>query len=61
MPDQFFYTAVKLGTVLLQNKLRLLGVEHRMIRIMCWLRLVNRVLSNYLREKVEVVVKTEDI
>ena len=61
MPDQFFYTAVKLGTVLLQNKLRLLGVEHRMIRMMCWLRLVNRVSSNYLREKVEVVVKTEDI
>ena len=61
MPDQFFYAAVKLGTVLLQNKLRLLGVEHRMIRMMCWLRLVNRVSSNYLREKVEVVVKTEDI
>ena len=61
MSDQIFYTVVKLGTVLLQDKLGLLGVEHHMIRMMCVLRLVNRVSSNSLREKVEVVVKIEDI
>ena len=38
------------------DEVRLCGVEHRMIRIMCEVRLVDRVLTDILRDRVSVVV-----
>ena len=46
-------------TVADEAKLR--GVESRMIRMMCGVRLVNRVSADVLRDRVGVVVKVEDL
>ena len=43
------------------NEARLRGVERRMIRIMCGVRLVDRVSTDVLRDRVGVVVKIEDM
>ena len=43
------------------DEVRLPGVAHRMIRMMCGMRLVERVLTDVLRDKVSVVVKIEDM
>ena len=43
------------------DKARLRGVERRMIRMTCGVRLVDRVSTNVLRDRVGVVVKIEDI
>ena len=41
------------------DEARLHGVEHRMIRIICGVRLVDRVLTDVFRDRVGVVVKIE--
>ena len=43
------------------DEARLLGVERRMIRMICEVRLVDRVSTDVLRDKVGVVVKMEDM
>ena len=43
------------------DETRLRGVEPRMIRMMCVVRLVDRMLTNVLRDRVGVVVKIEDL
>ena len=43
------------------DEARLRGVEHRIIRMMCRVRLVDRVLTYVLRDRVGVVVKIEDL
>ena len=43
------------------DEARLRGVERRMIRMMCGARLVDRVLTDVLRDKVEFVLKIEDM
>ena len=40
---------------------RLRGMECRMIRMMCWVRLVDRVSTDVLRDRVGVAVKIEDM
>ena len=42
------------------NEMRLRGVERRMIRMMCGVRLVDRVSTDVLRDRVGVVVTIED-
>ena len=42
------------------DEMRLRGVERRMIRMMCGVRLVDRVLTDVLRDKVGVVVTIKD-
>ena len=42
------------------DEMRLRGVEHRMIKMMCGMRLVDRVLTDVLRDKVGVVVTIKD-
>ena len=42
------------------DEVRLRGVQRRMIRMMCWMRLVDRVSTDVLQDKVG-VVKIEDI
>ena len=42
------------------DKMRLRGVEHHMIRMMCGVRLVDRVSTDVLRDKVGVVVTIKD-
>ena len=42
------------------DEMRLRGVEHCMIRMMCRVRLVDRVLTDVLRDRVGVVVTIED-
>ena len=39
----------------------LLGMKRRMIRMMCGMRLVDRVLTDVLRDRVSVAVKVEDL
>ena len=43
------------------DETRLRGVERRMIRMMCVVRLVDRMLTDVLRDRVGVVVKIEDL
>ena len=43
------------------DEARLRGVERHVIRMMCGVRLVDRVLTDVLRDRVSVVVKNEDI
>ena len=43
------------------DEARLLGVECRMIRMICGVRLVDRVSTDVLRDRVGVVVKIEDM
>ena len=43
------------------DEARLRGVERRMIRMNCGVRLVDRVSNDVLRDRVCVVVKIEDI
>ena len=40
---------------------RLLSVERHMIRMMCGVRLVDRVSTNVLRDRVDIVAKIEDM
>ena len=54
MLDQFCYTVVKYRKLLLRR------VDRRMIR-MCGVRLVNRVSTDALRDKVGLVVKIKDV
>ena len=42
------------------DEMRLCGVEHRMIKMMCGMRLVDRVPTDVLRDKVGVVVTIKD-
>ena len=42
------------------DEARLRGVEHHTIKMMCGVRLVDRVLTDVLRDRVNVVVKIED-
>ena len=41
--------------------MRLRGVEHHMIRTMFWVRLVDRVSTDVLSDRVEVVAKIEEM
>ena len=43
------------------DEARLHGVEHRMVRMMCRVRLVDRVSTDVLRDRVGVFVKIEDM
>ena len=43
------------------DEVRLQGVEHRMIRIICGVRLVDRVLTDVLHDRVGVVVKIDNM
>ena len=43
------------------DEVKLRGVEYRMIRMMCWVRLIDRVSTDVLRDRVGVVVKIEDM
>ena len=43
------------------DETRLRGVERRMIRMMCVVRLVDRMLTDVLRDRVGVVVKIKDL
>ena len=43
------------------DEARLHGVEHRMVRMMCRVRLVDRVSTDVLRDRVAVFVKIEDM
>ena len=43
------------------DEARLHGVEHRMIKMICVVRPVDRVLTDVLRDKVGVIVKIEDM
>ena len=54
MLDQFCYTVVKYRKLLLRR------VDRHMIR-MCGVRLVNRVSTDALRDKVGLVVKIKDV
>ena len=54
--DQFCCTVVKLTFA---NQARLRGVERRMIRMSCGVRLVDRVSTDVLRDRVSVAVKIE--
>ena len=47
-------------SIIVANEMRLCGVEHRMIRMMCAVRLVDRVSTDVLRDRVGVVVTIED-
>ena len=65
MLDQFCCNVVKCGnwklTVVDETRLCVWGGERRMIRIMCGVGLVDRVLTDVLRDRVGVVVKTENM
>ena len=43
------------------DEARLRGVERRMIRMMCVVRLIDRMLTDVFRDRVGVVVKIEDL
>ena len=43
------------------DEARLLSVERHMIRMMCGVRLVDRMSTNVLRDRVDIVVKIEDM
>ena len=43
------------------DEARLHGVERRMIRMMCGVKLVDRVSTDVIRDRVDVVVKIEDM
>ena len=43
------------------DEMRLCGVEHRMIRMICGVKLVDRVSADVLHDKVGVVVKIQDV
>ena len=43
------------------DEARLCGMERYMIRMMCGVRLVDRVLTDFLGDRVGVVVKIEDL
>ena len=43
------------------DEMRLCGVEHRMIRMICGVKLVDRVSADVLHDKVGVVVKIRDV
>ena len=43
------------------DETRLRGVERRMIRMMCVVRLIDRMLTDVFRDRVGVVVKIEDL
>ena len=58
MLDQFCCTVVKRGNLLLLDEARLRGVKRCiMIGMMCWVRLVDKVQTDFLRDRVVVVVK----
>ena len=57
---KFCCTAVQRGNLLLQMR-QGHGVEHCMIRIMCEVRLINRVSTYILQDRVGVLVKIEDM
>ena len=57
---KFCCTAVQRGNLLLQMR-QGHGVEHCMIRIMCKVRLINRVSTYILQDRVGVLVKIEDM
>ena len=60
MLGKFCCTAVQRGNLLLQMR-QGHGVEHCMIRIMCKVRLINRVSTYILQDRVGVLVKIEDM
>ena len=47
--------------IIVADEASLLGVKRRMIRMMCGMRLVDRVLTDVLRDRVSVAVKVEDL
>ena len=55
-----FCCTVKTWELSVADKVRLHGVEHRMMKI-CRVRLVDKVLTDVLRDRVSVVVKTGDM
>ena len=59
--DQFCCTVVKGGNLLLKMRQGCVGVERRMIRMMCGVRLVDRVPTDVLGDRVSVIVKIEDM
>ena len=58
---QFCCTVVKCANLLLRMRRGCVEVERRMIRMMCGVRLVDRVSTEVLRDRVGVVVKIEDM
>ena len=47
--------------IVVANEMRLCWVEYRMIRMMCGVRLVDRVSTDFLRDRMGVVVNIEDM
>ena len=60
MLDQFCCTAVKRGQLTVADEARVREVECRMISMICGVRLVDRVSTDVLRDRLGVAVKTED-
>ena len=52
MLDQFYCTVVKRGNSNVADEARLRGVERRLIRMMCEVRLVDRVSIDVLGDRV---------
>ena len=59
MLDQLYSTAAKCGN-LLADEAKLHRVKHCMIRMMCGVRLVDRVPTDVLRDRIGVLVKIKD-
>ena len=58
--DQSCCTVVKGGNLLLKMRRGCVGVERCMIRMMCGVRLVDRVPTDVLRDRIGVLVKIKD-